>query len=186
VQHARGSGAPLPELSALIAQLGGRLQLASEAEASERHRALAVRIDELESRLAENQERADALYGELAARLLGRFPALDDAYHPDFTATLERDRAQIAAALDTWPEAARHTEAEHAQDEVDGELQALDVEEAQLSRLLRAYETQALAAALQRRGGAALEHYQALLACERYALTAPDRRRDAPAAARYS
>jgi hypothetical protein len=62
----------------------------------------------------------------------------------------------------------RHAAAERALEAVDTELQQLDVEEAQLIRLLRAHETLGLAAALQKRGGPGFADYQTLLACERH------------------
>lgn len=159
----------LAEQRALLAQLGARLDVPTEADAHARHAELTAQIAELEARFDGAQLRGDAVYGELAARLLGRFPALDDAYHPDFAATLRRDRLAITAALDGWPEARRNAEAEREVARIEAQLQALDVQEAQLTRLLRAYETQALASALHERNGPELAHYQKLLACERYA-----------------
>jgi len=93
---------------------------------------------------------------------------LNDPYHPEFATTLARDRAEIARALSDWPEAQRYATVQEEQDELEGRVERVEVEEALLSRLLRAHETLALAAALRARGGAQWAFYQELLKCERW------------------
>jgi hypothetical protein len=161
----------LAEEQALTVQLGASVAVRDEAAARRRLDALEAQIDALDAKLQQADLRVDEHYGELAARLLARWPVLDDAYHPEFAATLARDRAAIAAALDSWPEALSHAAAERDRAAMELDFAALELEEALLTRLLRAYETQRLAVALRRRGGPSWRHYQDLLACERLVIT---------------
>lgn len=157
-----------PELAALLKQLGARLQQPSLAAAKARWEAVDQQLRALDARLDKADAEVQDRFGELSARLLARWPMLDDPYHPEFAATLARDRKAIREALEAWPEAQRHNEAQRALDELDTQSQQLEVEEAQLARLLRAYETLGLASTLRRRGGASWKQYQALVACERF------------------
>jgi hypothetical protein len=163
----------LPEEQAVTLQLGAVLGLLDQLAVTRRQRALAAQLDALDAKLQQADRLVDQRYGELAARLLGRWPVLDDAYHPEFAATLERDRAEIAAALDAWPEARHHLAAERERAVLEADFFELEVEDALVARLLRAHETQRLAAALRKRRGAEWQHYQELLACERRVITTP-------------
>jgi len=71
----------------------------------ERWDAVDRRMRELDTQLDAADARTSERYAELSGRLLARWPVLDDAYHPDFAATLARDHAEIARALSSWPEA---------------------------------------------------------------------------------
>lgn len=170
VQHARAASDPalLPEEHALVRQLSSWLGVGSEREARARRDRLDAELDRNDAAYTKLAAEQTALHGELVARLLGRFPALDDPYHPQFAVTFTRERAAIERALDTWPEAARHAAAQRELDALSRRYEALDLEEAQLTRLLLAYETEGLAAGLRRKGGPALRQYEALLACERW------------------
>ncbi len=163
----------LVEEQALIVELGASLGAHDEPAAKRRLHAIEAQIDALDAKLRQTDLQVDTRYGELAARLLGRWPVLDDAYHPEFAATLARDRTAITAALDGWPEALSHGAAERDRTAMELEFAELELEEAQLTRLLRAHETQRLASALRRRGGPAWRHYRDLLACERLVITTP-------------
>ncbi|MFI5306670.1 MAG: hypothetical protein ACHQ53_04910 [Polyangiales bacterium] len=169
VQHRKAASDPrlLPEMAAVVERLGARLGLRDERAARERLQQVSARLRELEERADRADDQADASFGELSARLLGRWPALGDAYHPDFAATLARDRHEIERALDDWPEAQRHAGDLREQEEQEGRVERVEVEEALLTRLLRAYETLAYAAALRARGGPEWAYYKRLLACER-------------------
>lgn len=184
VQRRRGVPARslLPEHAAVVDRLSASLGLSTEAQASVRFAHLEGRLKTLDDQLDVADAAADAAYRALAARLLARWPVLDDAYHPGFGTTLERDGAAIEAALDGWPEAARLTEAEAAVDRLERTREPLEVEAAVALRLLRAHETLGLAGGLLARGGSALSHLEGLLACERFvpALRSPDDAARAP------
>ncbi len=141
----------LPEEAAVVDQLGAALGLRDEA-AVEKH------ARELDARLSDLSE---------SIRLLERWPLLDDAFHPDFAEALRQHRSAIREVLDRSPEAAARATARAKVDGMDTTLADLEVEEARLLRLQRAYETLHKASALMRRGGSAARYYATLLACER-------------------
>jgi hypothetical protein len=161
-------GVLLPEEQAVAVQLGAALGVADEHDASTRYQALQAKLDEVDERLEEADHAVEQHHRQLAARLLGRWPVLDDAYHPEFAATLQRDRSAITGALDTWPQALGYAAAARDRDPLELQFQAQQVQEAMLLRLLRSYETERLARALRARGGPEWRHYRALLACERW------------------
>jgi hypothetical protein len=160
----------LPEEERVIARLEQSLGIRSEAAAIGTLGQAFKDMDAAQQRLAAASEREDAAFREVAGELLSRWPVIDDPWHPDFAATIERHREDISRRLADSPAyasfRAAQTEAGAAQDAV-GELLARS---ARLERLVRAYENRALAGRLKARGGAAWEHYAALLACERSGL----------------
>lgn len=158
----------VPEEAAVVQRLGAELGLASEHAVEERWDAVDRHMRELDTQLDAADARVSERYAELSGRLLARWPVLDDAYHPDFAATLAHDHAEIARALSSWPEAQAHASAQQEAEELEGRYERVEVEDALLTRLLRAYETLALAAALHARGGPQWARYQAFLACERF------------------
>lgn len=176
-RRGRAAEVRLPEeeavLTALTRELGyeGR----EEASAGDLERMVAA-LEAAYERLNEASAGEEAAYRAAAAELLARFPVIDDPWHPDFAATVAREREVIRAVLSGVPMVAyrRALQAvEAARDEVSGLL----VRSARLERLVRARETRALAGRLKARGGPAWRAYEELLACERTTLTAaPDRR----------
>jgi hypothetical protein len=158
----------LPEESAVVQQLGARLGLHGQAAARQRFAQVDKQLRELDERMDRADQSVQDRFGELSARLLGRWPVLDDPYHPEFAPLLARERHAIAQALDAWPEAQRHAAAQRELDALDAQYQQVEVQEAQLTRLMRAYETLGLAAALRARGGPHFAYYRQLLSCERY------------------
>jgi hypothetical protein len=157
----------LPEDAAVVAELGAALGVHDEAAAEWRWTSLEERLDALNDDLDDaNKDVADA-EGELGARLLERWPVLDDPFHPDFASMFGENRAAIAAILEHSREAKTREDAAHISDTADAEMAQMEVEEARLLRLRRAYETLHLAAALVHRGGAGARYYRALLECER-------------------
>jgi hypothetical protein len=158
----------VPEEAAVAARLGAELGLSTPAAVRARWDELDARLRALDDKFDAADDAADRAYAELSGRLLARWPVLDDAFHPDFAATLQKDRAAIANALSSWPEAQRYDAAQGDLDEIDQRRQRVEVEEALVTRLLRAHETLGLASALHARGGEAWAHYRALLACERF------------------
>ena len=117
-----GSGAPV-EYAALLARLEARLHLAGEAEALRRAEALEMAMRQLDEELTDAEDALEERFAALSARLLGRWPMLDDAYHPDFAPTLETDRSAITGALESWPEARAFWAAQHALDQLDARYQ---------------------------------------------------------------
>jgi hypothetical protein len=158
----------VPEEAAVVRRLGAELGLSDEHAAERRADAVDRRLHELDAQLDAADTRVQERYAELSGRLLARWPVLDDAYHPDFAATLARDHTEIERALSSWPEAQAHAGAQQEAEELEGRYERVEVEDALLTRLLRAYETLALAAALRARGGPQWQRYQAFLACERF------------------
>ncbi len=158
----------LPEVAAVIDRLGARLGLPSERAARARWDEADRRLNQLDQRLDDSDQRAQRSFGELSARLLARWPVLDDPYHPQFAPTLARDREQIEHALADWPEAQRYAAEQREQDEQEARYERAEVDEALVTRLLRAYETLGLASALHARGGPQWAYYRRLLSCERF------------------
>ncbi len=157
----------LPEDAAVVAALGAALNLRDEAAVERRAKAIDRRIGDLSNALDDADDRLDETVAALTSSLLARWPVLDDAYHPDFAAMLARNRAAIREMLERSPEAEARAEAQRVVEGLDEQLSDVEVEEARVLRLSRAYETLHHAAALMKRGGPAARYYQALLACER-------------------
>jgi hypothetical protein len=162
-------GKILPEEAAVVKKLGENLSLPTERAVTSRWEELDQKLRELDKRLEQTDDAVAETEAALGARLLERWPVLDDPYHPDFARVLEASRDAITEVLEGSVEASKRDEAQRAGNSVEGERETLELEEARVLRLKRAYETQHLAAALARRGGHDLERYRALLACERAA-----------------
>jgi hypothetical protein len=160
----------VPEQARVIEALGARLGLRSEAQVNERWSKLDRQLSQLAARVDRAEDDVQVAYAALSGKLLARWPVLDDAYHPDFAATLERDHEPIARTLTTSAEARRYQHAQRALERVDLDYQRAEVDEAVLTRLKRAHETAGLATALRARGGASFAYYQKLLTCERSVL----------------
>jgi hypothetical protein len=161
----------LPEDAAVIKALGARLGLSNQRAVEQRSLALGQRLADVAGQLDRAEQGLQAPYAALSGRLLASWPELDDAYHPNFASTLASDRQAIAQAMDDWPEAKRYRAAQRAHQRIDAEYQRVEVDEALVMRLQRAYETAALASALRARGGGEWLEYQKMLACERYVPT---------------
>lgn len=172
LRHAQSAGHEpepglLPEEAALVTQLGARLGLLTHAAAQAQSERIAQKLETLDRELTAAEARLDEAHAALSIVLLGRWPVLDDAYHPDFQATVARDGAAIARVLDTSEQAKAYFDALDRVDELDARYAAAQGDDAVLSRLLRAHETLELAAGLKARGGSAWRQYAKLLACER-------------------
>lgn len=168
-EHGKAAFGPklLPEEQAVVEQLGRALELTDEAAVTKRAAELEARLDALDRELDEAQKRLDDETASLSSRLLERWPVLDDAYHPEFSSVIQRDRASILMELTRSSAATRRGEALRRVESLEDQQDGIDVEEARVTRLVRAYETLHAAAALERRGGDEWRRYQALLACER-------------------
>ncbi len=179
-QHAPTAGASAeprvaaPEDAAVISRLAAALELTG------REREAELKLAELEQAIdaaARAQERAqgleDAAYRRAAAAILARWPVLDDPWHPDFEATLRRERERVAAHIERDPSYAEYRDARAEVDASHAAISDLRQRAALHERLARALENQVLAGRLQARGGAAWREYQRLLACERASAPSP-------------
>ena len=81
-----------------------------------------------------------------------------------------RDAAAIEQVLEHSQKAQLYHEAREQVEALTARGGELDPQEAEVLRLLRAYETLGLASALAARGGEDYAHYRSLLACERATL----------------
>lgn len=169
VQHHGGAidASVLPEDAAVVAQLGARLGLLTLPAVKLRWKALDEQLAALDTQLDAAEAQLERARSELSARLLGHWPVLDDAYHPDFASTLAHDGPAITRTLDSGDLAKSYRAALAEVNELDERYSDLQTSEAVVTRLLRAYETLQLASALAKRGGAAYQGYRKLLACER-------------------
>jgi hypothetical protein len=169
VEHRRGqpSAAGLPEEAAVIKQLGARLGLLTKASAEQRWKQLSAQLDRLDERLNLADDARDRALAKFSAQLLARWPVLDDPYHPEFAALLQKNQKAISALFDSDPDARDLARNDAQIDDLTAELSELEPQEAAVLRLLRAYETASLAASLKARGGANYQQYRALLECER-------------------
>jgi hypothetical protein len=158
-----------PEAAAVARQLGAALGLANERAAEQRWSELGHQIDGLEDSIDEAEDALAAREADETTLLLERWPVLDDPFHPDFDATFDNNRRAIESALTTSSEARARAEQNARTAALYDQLRVLQLEEARVLRVRRAYETQHRAAALLERGGSAAKYYARLLACERSA-----------------
>jgi len=159
----------LPEEEAVIQALGAELGIdpAEPALAAEALAVLERGIDEHKGALLEAQLAEDRAYSAAAAELLGRWPVLDDPWHPDFATMFQAERAAIVSHLEIDATYRAYLDARGEVDRIQVEIGDLRGEAARYERLARAIETRALAGRLAARGGADWRHYAELLACER-------------------
>lgn len=169
VEHREAALNPklLPEEHAVIARLGARLGLATKAAAEQRYKEISARLDGLEDDLDAADDELEHAQNRLSAELLARWPILSDPYHDEFASTVAKNESAISKALTESRLAQAYQSARDQVDEISARASALDPDEAEVLRLLRAYETLGLASALAARGGATYAYYQTLLACER-------------------
>lgn len=157
----------VPEEHAVTERLGATLGLTNEAATQRRSQAIDETIAHLNQELDAKEAELHAVEDALAIELLERWPSIDDAFHPEFEATLQANEAAISDILLRSENAATR---ERMRRENEDLYEAFDREvtlEARVLRVLRAYETLRKAAALRKRGGPALRHYEELLDCER-------------------
>lgn len=149
---------------ALEAQLGleGRVE-----EAARRVRDLRLGVEAARRKVEEVDRAEQDAFRVAAARLLSRWPVLDDPWHPEFAATVERDGAEIAEALDTWPELLALDLAAKELDRASAAVDALERRAVPYERLARAVDNRAMARRLAAKGGPAWERFQRFIACER-------------------
>jgi hypothetical protein len=159
----------LREEDAVIAALAAALELVGRAgEAASLLEQVQKDMLEVTGRIDQATRAEDAAYRRAAAELLARWPMLDDPWHPDFAATLARDREAIAGRLAVSEGFAGYQAARSEADAAQTELGVMMARSAKLERLARALETRTLAGRLKARGGPDWAAYEQLLACERW------------------
>jgi hypothetical protein len=165
-RRGRSDPFPLPEEEAVVRIIGERLRLADAADADARLDAIARRRVELEGALEARRAEADEQWWALQGELLSRWPVIDDPWHPDFAATIERDGDAIGELLAESPRLGAWREAREDLDAMESTLAAMRVEAAPLRRWLEAHETIELAARLHAAGGEGWERWLRMRACE--------------------
>lgn len=112
----------------------------------------------------------------VASALLGRWPVLDDPWHPDFADLLAREASAIEDALRTDPRYRAFLEATADLEQIADDRRRLEVKQAPFLRLQRALQNRELAARLRAQGGEDWRAYERLLECERTTLDLPTTR----------
>jgi hypothetical protein len=157
----------MPEEAAVINSLSGRLRLGSEAAARRRLAKLEKKIAEIDERLADLEDEEADRYDRLRIYMLGRWPTLDDPWHPAFPLTFRTNKRAILVTITNSSLAVDYRRAHLVANHWGVHLDRLRWRTADVRRLVRAYETRTLAARLRAAGGPAWQHYERLLACER-------------------
>jgi hypothetical protein len=174
LRHATTAGAAIdptisPEAAAVTQRLGATLGLATEQAVEQRWSDLRAKLDRLNDTIDEAENTLAAREAEESTLLLEHWPVLDDPFHPDFEATFANNRRAIESVLSASAEARARAEQVARTTALYDQLRALQLEEARVLRVRRAYETLHRAAALLKHGGSAAKYYASLLACERAA-----------------
>lgn len=157
----------LPEERAVIEALGADLGLATRAAAEAELTRLDAELSAAAERAKEEAREEEERFRALRIALLERWPTLDDPWRPELETTLRRSGKEIRAVLDRSPQSRAFRA---ARDRVDALYVALDESETRASlvrRLVRAHETESLAARLHAAGGRAWQVYRRLVECER-------------------
>jgi hypothetical protein len=156
------------EEQAVIDALSDELELPNERAARGKLRELEHILDDAAVLLDEAQNAADDTYTALRITLLERWPLLDHSWDPEASALIDREAAAILALL-TESELAQQYEATQAElGEAASTYDSVRVARARVRRLIHAFETTRLSAALEKRGGEHWAHYRALRDCERF------------------
>lgn len=161
----------LPEAEAVISAMAERTGLVgrealAQAQLARAHERMAAVMGEL---VTADEQEASA-FRTASAALLSRWPVLDDPSHPDFQTTLQSEHAAVASFVASAPEMLAWHDARARVDALEQRLDDEHVEAAPLERLVRALDDRVLVGRLHAQGGAAWQHYQRLLACERGSL----------------
>jgi hypothetical protein len=157
----------LPEDDAVIRALGEQLGLRGAAAVRKRAEKIDAKLNAIDDELSDQESREAERYGALRAALLGRWPVLDDPWHPDFPATLSEHRAAIRDFLRASPQARAYREADEKLDRLWQRHDQVSSASALVRRLQRAHENRILAGRLRAAGGPNWSYYQRLLTCER-------------------
>lgn len=156
-----------PHEDAVVRELEERLGVSAESDARDRLAAIEAQLADLREAEASAAEAEGAAYRAVAAELLSRWPVLNDPWHPDWPAVIEKDRKAIEGHLAS---SESHQALEDAMTRTDAAAAAVgekEVERTPYERLLRAYETKRMITALQNRGDEGWERFRRFRDCER-------------------
>jgi hypothetical protein len=165
----RGAGKTVErEEQAVIDALSQELELADERAALGKLRELDRILADAEEQLERAQQNADDNFFALRITLLERWPLLEHSWDPRAEAVIDADADAMVQLLTESELALANVAASHDLDEALAQHDAVRIARARVQRLVHAFETSRLAAALEQRGGPHYAHYQALRACERF------------------
>jgi hypothetical protein len=153
---------------AVIDALSNELELPDERSARGKLRELDRILDDAADELDNAQSAADDNYYALRIALLERWPLLEHNFDPRAEAVIDGEAGAIVQLLTESELAQSYDVAQRELDAASSQHDAVRVSRARVQRLVHAFETTRLAAALERRGGPHYAHYRALRACERF------------------
>ncbi|HEY6876977.1 MAG TPA: hypothetical protein VI299_03120, partial [Polyangiales bacterium] len=152
----------------VIEALASELELPDERSARGKLRELDRILSDATAQLDDAQQAAEDTFYALRIALLERWPLLDHSWDPRAEAVIDRDAHAILALLADSELAQASAISQRELDDASAQHDAVRIARARVQRLVHAFETTRLAAALERRGGAHYQHYRALRACERF------------------
>jgi hypothetical protein len=157
----------LPEEQVIVETLSRRLDMTvREADAQLRTALDRLALDE--QAIIEGEQDIEVAYQALAAAMLGRWPVIDDPWHPDYDAMLSTHATAIVDFLESSAEARAYFDGIAQLGTKDDFLYQQQRRSAQLERLVRAAYTLEAAGQLKARGGAEWETFRRLRQCERW------------------
>jgi hypothetical protein len=156
----------MPEEERVIAELLKRLGKKSVDEAAEEYALLQLKYSEFQDigELAAAEE--TTAYREVAGQIFSKWPALSDPWHPDFRDTLDKNRAEIIAFLDTDPGYKNYLIISQKNIDTANEAAEIQVRSAPLERIIRAHETMRMAAQLKANDSESWKVFENIRACE--------------------
>jgi hypothetical protein len=157
-----------PEERAVITALSEELELDDERAARGKLRELERILDDAAVQLDEAQGASEDTYTALRIALLERWPLLDHSWDPEADALIDREGIAILQLLEDSELAQQYEAMQRELDDAASTYDSVRIARARVQRLVHAFETTRLAAALEKRGGPHWEHYRALRDCERF------------------
>jgi hypothetical protein len=159
----------MPEDEAVIVAVGRRLGVAEPMTKAKSLFEQAEKSSELTNAAVKTEHAAeDDAYHAVAAAMLGRWPVLDDPWHPKFRELVREERTEIADFIASSPLWRRWTRAVSSTDKATARRHAVRKERAMVERLHRAVQNVELAGRLTARGGPDWLYFKQLMRCERY------------------
>jgi hypothetical protein len=160
-----------PEERSVIAALSEELELEDERAARGKLRELEHILDDAAAQLDDAQSASDDTYSALRIALLERWPSLEHSWDPEADALVEAEGVAILQLLEDSELAQQYKVMQRELDDAASTYDSVRIARARVQRLVHAFETTRLAAALEKRGGEHWAHYRALRDCERFTPT---------------